>query len=175
MNEDIAGKESTSLLVPVLISGIVGAGLALLLTPKSGRDLRQDLKRYASSAGEQAPETVETAAEGAKGAYQESTTAIAQPLESGRAAAEQELAPTIESERSFVVPILVSGVIGAAVALLFAPKPGSEVMEDIKDLAATAFEKSRDWYEQGAEAVKEAVEKGKEAAAESKEKLRPAA
>jgi len=80
-SSDLAGKESTSLLVPVLISGIVGAGLALLLTPKSGRDLRQDLKRYASSAGEQAPETVETAAEGAKGAYQESTTAIAQPLD----------------------------------------------------------------------------------------------
>jgi len=78
-------------------------------------------------------------------------------------------------ERSLVVPILVSGVIGAAVALLFAPKSGSEVMGDLKDIASSALEKGKGWYEQSAQAVKEAVEKGKEAAAETKEKLRPAA
>lgn len=73
------------------------------------------------------------------------------------------------------MPILVSGVIGAAVALLFAPKSGKEVVSDLKDAASTAFEKSKDWYEQGASAVKDAIEKGKEAAIETKEKLRPAA
>ena len=70
------------------------------------------------------------------------------------------------------MPILVSGVVGAAVALLFAPKPGTEVMTDIKDLASSAMEKGKGWYEQGAAAVKEAMEKGKEAAAESKEKIK---
>jgi gas vesicle protein len=171
MNEDIAGKESSSLLVPVLVSGIVGAGLALLLTPKSGRDLRQDLRRYAAKTGEQASEAVEAGVEKAKDVYQESqaTTAMTKP------AATEALIGAESDGRSLVVPIVVSGVIGAAVALLFAPKPGSEIMDDIKDIAATAFEKSKVWYEQGAGAVKEAIEKGKEAAAETKEKLRPAA
>jgi gas vesicle protein len=163
MNEEITGTEITgegrsSIIAPVLISGIVGAGLALLLTPKSGREIRQDLRRYASRAGEQPAETA--------GAAQ------AQALE---APAAEEEAIAEAGQGSFIVPILVSGVIGAAVALLFAPKPGSEMISDLKDMASSAFEKSKGWYQQGATTVKEAIEKGKEAAAESKAKLRPAA
>jgi gas vesicle protein len=38
------------LLVPVIVAaGIVGAGIALLLAPKAGNEIRDDLKRFASS------------------------------------------------------------------------------------------------------------------------------
>jgi gas vesicle protein len=87
----------------------------------------------------------------------------------------EEALTASRDNRSLIVPVLVSGVVGAAVALLFAPKPGSEIMEDIKGIAASTLEKGKTWYEQGSQAVKEAVEKGKETVAETKEKIRPAA
>jgi gas vesicle protein len=48
--------ERRSRLAPILTSGIIGAGIgagiALLLAPKSGRETRKDLKRFASSTQE---------------------------------------------------------------------------------------------------------------------------
>jgi gas vesicle protein len=35
--------------VPILASGIIGAGIALLLAPKSGSETREDLKRFAAT------------------------------------------------------------------------------------------------------------------------------
>ena len=111
---------------------------------------------------------------------EETKAAASEAMQTGQQAVSQsgeQFAETTSDsgERSLVVPIVMSGLVGAAVALLFAPKPGSEVMTDIKDMASSAFEKSKGWYEQGAAAVKEAMEKGKEAAAESKEKMKSAA
>ncbi|OGW42379.1 MAG: hypothetical protein A2010_08825 [Nitrospirae bacterium GWD2_57_9] len=168
MREEATNSESSSMIVPVLLSGAIGAGLALLLTPKSGREIRSDITRLAKRGGEQAANVTGGTAD------------VGQAVESGERAfapAMEKASETISApeERSLVVPILVSGVIGAAVALLFAPKSGSEVMGDLKDIASSALEKGKGWYEQSAQAVKEAVEKGKEAAAETKEKLRPAA
>src|SRR5574337_828450 len=172
MDEDIAVKESGSLLVPVLISGVVGAGLALLFTPKSGREIRQDLKRFAGSAGEQASEAVETGMQKGRDIYEAGRSAAAQAAEAAKSSAlsaKEQLAGATNSERSLVVPILVSGAVGAAIALLFAPKSGNEVMNDIKDIASSAYDKGKGWYEQGAAAVKEAIEKGKQTAAETRE------
>jgi gas vesicle protein len=169
MDNEVYEKESSSVLWPVLISGAIGAGLALLLAPKSGKDIRSDITRLAKRGSEQAAN------------LSGGTADVGRAVESGELAsapASGELASEAVSaseERSLVLPILVSGVVGAAVALLFAPKPGSEVMTDIKDMAASAVEKGKGWYEQSAAAMKEALEKGKEAAVETKEKLKPAA
>lgn len=40
--------KKTSGLIPFLIGGLVGAGIALLLAPKSGREFRNDIKKYAA-------------------------------------------------------------------------------------------------------------------------------
>lgn len=170
MKEEAISKESDSLIVPVLLSGIISAGLALLLTPKSGREMRQDIGRLVKKTGEQAGETLEqaqTAAVEAAGGSQPSFAAGKEQL--------TEWASPEEERPSLLVPILISGIAGAALALLFAPKSGKEIMEDIRDFASSAVEKGKDLYEQGVSAVKEAMEKGKEAAVEEKEKLRPAA
>jgi gas vesicle protein len=168
MNNEVFDRESSSVVWPVLISGAIGAGLALLLTPKSGRDIRSDISHLAKRSSEQAANVTGGMADAGK------------VVESGERAFAPAVAVASETvdesaERSLVLPILISGVVGAAVALLFAPKPGSEVMTDIKDMASSAMEKGKGWYEQGAAAVKDAMEKGKEAAVESKEKLKSAA
>lgn len=162
-------SESSSIVIPALISGVVGAGLALLFTPKPGSEIRQNLGRLARKARSQASQEIE---EG-KAVLSEAVSTGRQSLAEGREQA-AELAEE-ESKSSLLVPVLVSGIVGASIALLFAPKSGKEVMEDIKDLTSTAVDKSKDLYQQGVSAVKDAWEKGKEAAVEGKEKLRPAA
>lgn len=169
MKEEVFEEESSSVVWPVLISGAIGAGLALLLAPKSGKDIRSDISRLASRTGEQATEALEETKSAASEAYQTGRQSLAQAQE-----AISEASDSSEG-RSLLVPILVSGAIGAAVALLFAPKPGREVVSDLKDFASTAYEKGKGYYEQGMSSVRETMEKGKEAAAETKEKLRPAA
>lgn len=169
MKDEFAERETSSMILPVLISGAVGAGLALLLTPKSGRDLRSDIGRMAKR-GDKTSEPLEEGKVALNEAVSMGQESIAETREQI-----SDVAGEYEAERSLVVPILVSGVVGAAVALLFAPKPGKDVVADLKDAASAALEKSKDWYEQSASAVKDAIEKGKEAAIETKDKLRPAA
>lgn len=168
MKENV--DRESSIVLPALISGVVGAGLALLLTPKSGREIRQDLGRLAKRAGADAGEGIQEGKSVLNEAVRTGQESIAESKEQFA-----EMTAGEEAKSSLLVPILVSGIVGASLALLFAPKSGKEVMEDIKDLASTAVDKSKDLYDQGVTAVKDAWEKGKEAAVEGKEKLRPAA
>ena len=41
------GGKGRSVVVPFLVGGLVGAGIALLLAPKSGRETRADIKDLA--------------------------------------------------------------------------------------------------------------------------------
>ena len=90
-------KKESSFLVPFLVGGLIGAGIALLLAPKSGRELRQDIKDVASKTRDTVAETVEkgkdlyeesTAA--VKDLYEESTTAVKGAIEAGKMAYIQE-------------------------------------------------------------------------------------
>ncbi|HTF99279.1 MAG TPA: YtxH domain-containing protein [Nitrospirota bacterium] len=48
MKEEIKDEiKKSSVLTPFIIGGMVGAGIALLLAPKSGKDLRKDIKDLA--------------------------------------------------------------------------------------------------------------------------------
>ena len=47
MKEELTNRKG-SILTTVLVGGAVGAGLALVLAPKSGSETRKDLKRVAN-------------------------------------------------------------------------------------------------------------------------------
>ena len=73
-----------------------------------------------------------------------------------------------KTELSLLVPFLVGGLVGAGIAMLFAPKAGKEVRKDIKDLAMTTRDKvvetvdmGKGLYDKGITAVKGAIEEGK--------------
>ncbi len=90
---------------------------------------------------------------------------------------------------SVVVSFLAGAAIGSGLALLFAPKTGREVREQIKDLTDDAVDRIKEYakdaqdkikstYECGREAVMEkktiissAIEAGKEAIEKEKERL----
>ena len=79
----VIGKNS--LLVPVVIAGsigIIGAGIALLMAPKSGRKTRKDLKQFASTSRD----TVVSAIDKGREVYMAGKDAIYDAAKAGRKA-----------------------------------------------------------------------------------------
>ncbi len=85
MTEELEKREF-SIMVPLLVGGIVGAGIALLLAPKAGKDLRQDIKDIASSTRRKVVSVVERGRE----LYAGSTTAVKTAVEAGKNAFVEE-------------------------------------------------------------------------------------
>lgn len=84
-------------------------------------------------------------------------------------------------QNSIVIPLLVGGIVGAALGLLLAPKPGREMRKQIKDLAvdtkeklSSAIEKSREFYDEAKVVVSNAVDAGKQAYTEERRKFQTA-
>jgi gas vesicle protein len=164
------------------VGGAVGAGLGLLLAPKSGKELKKDLKRFAADTKDR----VSDALEKGEDLYEDGRAAVNKAVDSGRRVyAEgkekfEEL--TGKKERSILVPVLAGGIIGAGIALLLAPKTGKEVRRDLKDFAgktmdqaSVAVDKGKVLYDEGVNAIMDTVEKGKNVFIEGKEKLRQVA
>jgi gas vesicle protein len=76
---------------------------------------------------------------------------------------------------SILLAFILGAVSGAAVALLYAPAPGSDTREYLgekaregRDRAAEAAEKSREVITQGRERLAHAIERGREAYQQAK-------
>jgi gas vesicle protein len=85
MKEELV-KTERSIWLPFLVGSVVGAGVALLLAPKSGRALRQDIRDSASSARGRITATVEKG----RNMYGEGVTAIKGALDAGKRAFTEE-------------------------------------------------------------------------------------
>ena len=171
MKEEPTNRKG-SIFTTVLVGGAVGAGLALVLAPKSGSETRNDLKRIANRFTQ--------AVDIGKDLYGEGKEFVGKAVEAGKKAyvEERPLEPINIKRGSLVVPILAGGIIGAGIALLLAPKSGSETRADLKQFASTAGEKvasaidkGKDLYVAGKGAITEAVVAGKKAYIEEKEEI----
>jgi gas vesicle protein len=99
MKEEI-GKINTgarSIWFPLVVGGVVGAGVALLLAPKSGRELRKDITGLASKTRDRVAATVEegkkfvaTTIDEGKNLYEESRVAVKGAIEGGKHAFMEE-------------------------------------------------------------------------------------
>ncbi len=87
MNEELNVKSERSVLVPFLLGGFVGAGIALLLAPKSGKELRKDIKDIASDTRDKIATTVDKGKE----LYTEGTEAVRNAIEAGKVAYVSEM------------------------------------------------------------------------------------
>lgn len=67
-----------------------------------------------------------------------------------------------------MVSFLAGAAIGSGLALLFAPKTGREVREQIKDLTEDAVDKIKDYARDAQDKIKTAYESGKEVVMEKK-------
>jgi gas vesicle protein len=164
-----------SILMPVLTGGAFGVGLALLLAPKSGTEIRKDLKRVANRFSQ--------AIDIGKDLYGESRAFASKAMEAGKKAyvEEKPLELIINEKRSFIIPVLAGGIIGAGIALLLAPKSGTEIRKDLKRVAtstgervASAIDRGKELYGAGKSAITAAVESGEVLYVEGKEKFKHA-
>ena len=87
MQENLeAEKRGGSILMPFLVGAFVGAVAALLLAPKSGKELRKDLKDFAANA----KDNFGAAVDQGKGMYEGSMSAVKTAIEAGKAAYVEE-------------------------------------------------------------------------------------
>jgi gas vesicle protein len=61
-----------------------------------------------------------------------------------------------------ILSFFIGGLVGAGVAFLLAPRPGSETREKIKEFAEDVKGKAEGYYEQARETAASTVEKGRE-------------
>ena len=155
MKEELTNtNRKGSILTLALAGGALGAGLALVLAPKTGSGIRKGLKR--------AVDRFSQAVDIGKDLYGEGREFVGRAVEAGKKAyvEEKPLAPLSNEGRSLLVPVLASGIIGAGLALLLAPKSGSEAREDLKRIASgtrdsvvSAIDKGKDLYVAGKDAI----------------------
>ncbi len=67
---------------------------------------------------------------------------------------------------TFLMGVLAGAVVGAALGLLFAPKAGAELREELSDRADALAKQARKSYRKASKNTAQLVEMGKETAAE---------
>jgi gas vesicle protein len=75
---------------------------------------------------------------------------------------------------SILISFLAGAAVGSGLALLFAPKTGREVREQIRDLTDDAVDKIREYAKDAQEKIKATYEDGKELIKEKKSILNSA-
>ncbi len=75
------------------------------------------------------------------------------------------------SAGTVLVSFVAGAAIGAGLALLYAPKSGREIREDIVDITEDAVDKIKEYAREAQEKIKTAVEDGKDAFTEKKSVL----
>ena len=79
MKEELIAKRGT-ILVSFIVGSAVGAGLAFLLAPKPGKEIREDIKRFTTSTKDR----VTVAIARGKELYDEGKAAVASAIEAGK-------------------------------------------------------------------------------------------
>ena len=85
MKEEVK-KKGIDMLVPFLVGGAVGAGVAMLLAPKPGKEIRNDLKRFATTTKDR----VALAVDRGKELYGEGRAAVVGAIDAGKTAFVEE-------------------------------------------------------------------------------------
>ncbi len=78
------------------------------------------------------------------------------------------------SSASWLLSFVLGGLVGAAVALLWAPRSGRQTREQIKDFAGDAKEKAEDYYGQMRGKMSTAMQKGSEMFQQKKSEIQSA-
>ncbi|WP_435549912.1 YtxH domain-containing protein [Desulfobacterium sp. N47] len=76
-----------ALLASFILGGVIGAGVAILLAPKSGQETMEKIKDYAGSMKEKVASSVE----GAKNVLEEKKSALSAAVETGKQAYKKEM------------------------------------------------------------------------------------
>jgi len=97
MGQEESSCKNGSVLLAFLLGGVVGAGVALLMAPKSGQETREQIKKLADEAKEKTGAYIEdmkskatTAVEKGKELLEKEKTVISAAIDAGKEAYEKE-------------------------------------------------------------------------------------
>ncbi len=97
MRHEEGGYSGGSLIFSFFLGGLIGAGIALLVAPKAGKETREKIKEFAGEAVEKAEGVIEqvkekitSAVEKGKGLYEEKKSIVTTAIEAGKEAYEKE-------------------------------------------------------------------------------------
>jgi gas vesicle protein len=144
------GSGSTTLFIA---SALVGVAAGMLLAPKPGRETREIIGEQARNWGEQARNWRDRANYQA-GRLRERANELARRFRE-RGAQQAENLPTTGGIREMAYKgsgsatwFIVGALVGVAVGMLLAPKPGRETREMIAGQARNWGEQARNWRDQ---------------------------
>jgi len=80
LEKEIPEKNERSILVPFLVGGVIGAGIALLTAPKSGKAMRKDVMDFAV----RTRDSISTTIDRSKALYTDGKTAVVGAIEAGK-------------------------------------------------------------------------------------------
>jgi gas vesicle protein len=158
----------------IVIGTLVGAGAALLFAPKSGQQIRKDIAEQAHLISDQASKFSN---EAAKMARQKAEKAQKQVERAQKQVARTQMPDLREinfrkkenNTGKWIAGIAIGSMIGAAIALLYAPKSGRQMREQLRreadELGSRATHMARETADQ---ARSKAKEMAKEAEGEMK-------
>ena len=94
---DECGYGTGSIFLSFILGGVVGAGVALLLAPQSGRETRQKIRQFTEDVKDKAvdyvdevKEKVSSSIDKGKELYEEKKTILSSAIEAGKEAYEKE-------------------------------------------------------------------------------------
>jgi gas vesicle protein len=97
MKHEDGGYGAGPMIFSFFLGGLIGAGVALLFAPKSGKETREKIKELAVEAKDKAEEVIEqvkgkvtSTVEKGKGLYEEKKSIVTTAIEAGKDAYEKE-------------------------------------------------------------------------------------
>ena len=138
----------------IAIGTIVGGVAALLFAPKSGSQIRKEIVKQASQWGDQASKITDQASKVAKKRADQLTDMAHMPDLSKMTRRRKD-----NSTSKMLFGILIGAAVGAGTALLFAPKSGRQMRQQLKheadELGNRASQLARDTADQARHKAKE--------------------
>jgi len=84
LEKEVPEKIERSILIPFLVGGVVGAGIALLMAPKSGKAMRKDVVDFAVRTRDTISTTIDKTIDKSKALYEDGKTAVVGAIEAGK-------------------------------------------------------------------------------------------
>ena len=95
LEKEVLEKNERSILVPFLVGGVIGAGIALLMAPKSGKEMRKDVMDFAIRTRDTISATIDTTIDKSKTLYEDGKTAVAGAIDNSSALYEESKAAVV--------------------------------------------------------------------------------
>jgi gas vesicle protein len=93
LEKEVPEKSERSILVPFLVGGVIGAGIALLMAPKSGKETRKDVMDFAIRTRDTMSATIDKS----KALYEDGKTAVAGAIDNSAALYEKSKAAVVDA------------------------------------------------------------------------------